>query len=213
MPASAPTVSQRQRRKDARPLELLDAALELFVEKGFTATRAEEVAQRAGVSKGTLYLYYPSKEELFKAVIVRNLSSRIADTAQQVQAWSGEAAPLLQSMLVQWWQQTYASPASGVFKILVSEMRNFPEIAEYYLQHVIEPGSALIGSIIARGVASGEFRAVDVESTVHSLVLPMVMLCVHKHGLCACTQHQIDGRRFIAEHVDLVVHGLRRTRN
>jgi AcrR family transcriptional regulator len=211
MPASAPTVSQRQRRKDARPLELLDAALELFVEKGFAAARAEEVALRAGVSKGTLYLYYPSKEELFKAVIVRNLTSRIADTAQQVQAWQGEMAPLLKSLLVQWWQETYASPASGVFKILISEVRNFPEIAEYYVQHVIEPGSALIGGIIARGVASGEFRAVDVESTVHSLVLPMVMLCVHKHGLSACTQHQIDGQRFIAEHVDLVVHGLRRS--
>jgi AcrR family transcriptional regulator len=211
MPASAPTVSQRQRRKDARPLELLDAALELFVEKGFAAARAEEVALRAGVSKGTLYLYYPSKEELFKAVIVRNLTSRIADTAQQVQAWQGEMAPLLKSLLVQWWQETYASPASGVFKILISEVRNFPEIAEYYVQHVIEPGSALIGGIIARGVASGEFRAVDVESTVHSLVLPMVMLCVHKHGLSACTKHQIDGQRFIAEHVDLVVHGLRRS--
>jgi AcrR family transcriptional regulator len=210
MPAATPTPSTlRQRRKDARPSELLDAALELFVEKGFAAARAEEVAQRAGVSKGTLYLYYPSKEELFKAVIVRNLTSRIADTAQQVQAWDGEMAPLLQSLLVRWWQETYASPASGVFKILISEMRNFPEIAEYYVQQVIEPGSALIGSIIAKGIASSEFREVDVESTVHSLVLPMVMLCVHKHGLSACTQHQIDGQRFIAEHVDLVVRSLR----
>jgi AcrR family transcriptional regulator len=214
MPAALPNATmttQRQRRKDARPMELLDAALELFVEKGFAAARADEVAQCAGVSKGTLYLYYPSKEELFKAVIVRNLTSRIADTAQQVQAWQGEMAPLLESLLVQWWQETYASPASGVFKILISEVRNFPEIAEYYVQQVIEPGSALIGGIIARGVASGEFRAVDVESAVHSLVLPMVMLCVHKHGLSACTQHQIDGQRFIAEHVDLVVRGLRRS--
>lgn len=210
MPADNPT--PRQRRKEARPLELLDAALELFVEKGFTAARAEEVAQRAGVSKGTLYLYYPSKEELFKAVIVHNLSSRIADTAQQVQAWQGEMSPLLESLLVQWWQETYASPASGVFKILISEMRNFPEIAEYYVQQVIEPGSALIGSIIAKGIGSGEFRPVDVESTVHSLVMPMVMLCVHKHGLAACTPHHIDGQRFIADHVALVVHGLRRVR-
>jgi AcrR family transcriptional regulator len=204
----APTISPRQRRKDARPLELLDAALELFVEKGFTAARAEEVAQRAGVSKGTLYLYYPSKEELFKAVIVRNLTSRIADTAQQVQQWHDAMGPLLESLLVQWWQQTYASPAAGVFKIIVAEVRNFPDIAQYYVQQVIEPGSALIGSIIARGIASGEFRPVDVESTVHSLVMPMVMLCVHKHGLAACTPHQIDGERFIAEHVALVVRGL-----
>jgi AcrR family transcriptional regulator len=206
--ATTPTLTARQRRKDARPAELLDAALDLFVEKGFAATRAEEVALRAGVSKGTLYLYYPSKEELFKAVIARSLGARIADTAQQVQAWRGQMGPLLESLLVQWWQHTYASPASGTFKIIVSEVRNFPEIADFYVQQVIEPGSALIGSIVARGVASGEFREVDLESVVHSLVLPMVMLCVHKHGLAACSQHAIDGHRFIAEHVALVVRGL-----
>jgi len=166
------------------------------------------VAQRAGVSKGTLYLYYPSKEELFKAVILHNLSSRIADTAQQVKDWREAMGPLLESLLVRWWQQTYASPASGVFKIIVAEVRNFPDIAEYYVRQVIEPGSALIGSIVAKGIESGEFREVDIESTVHSLVMPMVMLCVHKHGLAACTPHQIDGERFIAEHVNLVVCGL-----
>jgi AcrR family transcriptional regulator len=205
-----PPTTARQRRKDARPSELLDAALELFVEKGFAATRAEEVAQRAGVSKGTLYLYYPSKEELFKAVISQSLTSRIEQTAQQVQAYGGAMGTLLEDMLVRWWQQVYASPASGTFKIVVSEVRNFPEIADFWLHNVIEPGSALIGSIVRRGIDRGEFRAdADVENTVHSLVLPMVMLCVHKHGLAACSQHQIDGHRFIAEHVALVVRGLR----
>jgi TetR/AcrR family transcriptional regulator len=206
--SATPSAPARQRRKEARPQELLDAALALFVEKGFAAARAEEVAQRAGVSKGTLYLYYPSKEELFKAVIRHNLAERIAATALQVQAHRGPAAPLLNEWLVEWWQQVYASPASGTFKIIVGEVRNFPEIADFYLHHVIEPGSALIGGIVARGIASGEFRAVDVESTVHSLVLPMVMLCVHKHGLAACSAHQIDGHRFIAEHVALIVRGL-----
>jgi AcrR family transcriptional regulator len=207
----AATASPRQRRKDARPQELLDAALALFVERGFAATRAEEVAQRAGVSKGTLYLYYPSKEELFKAVIARFLGSRIADTAQQVEAWRGAMGPLLEGLLVQWWQQVYASPASGTFKIVVAEVRNFPEIADFYVHNVIEPGEALIGSIVQRGIDSGEFRRVDVASVVHSLVLPMVMLCVHKHALGACSMHamhQIDGHRFIAEHVALVVRGL-----
>ena len=145
---------------------------------------------------------------LFKAVIAHYLSARIADTAQQVQAWQGQMGPLLESLLVQWWQQIYASPAAGTFKIIVSEVRNFPEIADYYVQQVIEPGSALIGGIVVRGMASGEFRKVDVESVVHSLVLPMVMLCVHKHGMAACSRHVIDGRRFIAEHVALVVRGL-----
>ena len=198
----------RRRRKDARPQELLDAALALFVEKGFAATRAEEVAQRAGVSKGTLYLYYSSKEELLKAVIAHYLSARIAATAEQVRQIQGPMAPVLREMLVAWWQQTYASPASGTFKLIISEVRNFPEIAEFYAREVIEPGHQLVGMILQRGIASGEFRAVDVESAVHSLLLPMVMLCTHKHALGACTQHSIDAAKFIADHVELVLAGL-----
>lgn len=208
MSSPAALAPSRQRRKDARPQELLDAALALFVEKGFAATRAEEVAQRAGVSKGTLYLYYPSKEELFKAVINQSLGARIAETAQQVHAWRGTMAALLEGLLVQWWQRVYESPASGTFKIIIAEVRNFPEIADFYLHNVIEPGSALIGGIVQRGIDSGEFRKVDVESVVHSLVLPMVMVCAHKHALGACSLHQIDGHRFIADHVALVVRGL-----
>jgi AcrR family transcriptional regulator len=212
--ATVSSPATRQRRKDARPQELLEAALALFGEKGFAATRIEEVAQRAGVSKGTLYLYYPSKEELFKAVIAHYLSSRIADTVQQVEAYRGSMGALLQDLLVSWWQQMYASPASAAFKIIISESRNFPEIAEYYVQHVIEPGSALIGGIIQRGVASGEFQTDDIEDVVHSLVLPMVMVCAHRHGLGACSHHRIDGSAFIANHVALIVRGLtQRPRN
>ena len=202
--------SPRQRRKDARPLELLEAALSLFVEKGFAATRTEEVAQRAGVSKGTLYLYYPSKEELLKAVIAHYLSARIAATAEEVRRIDGPMAPVLREMLVPSWQQVYASPASGTFKLVITEVRNFPEIAEFYVREVIEPGHELVGQILRRGIASGEFRDVDVESAVHSLLLPMVMLCTHKHALGACTPHSIDAEKFIAEHVELVLAGLLR---
>src|SRR5688572_32334637 len=100
---SATAAPARQRRKDARPAELLDAALALFVEKGFAATRAEEVAQRAGVSKGTLYLYYPSKEELLKAVIREQLSSRIAAGAAEAERHRGPAAELLREVFSRWW--------------------------------------------------------------------------------------------------------------
>ena len=198
----------RQRRKDARPHELLEAALTLFVEKGFTATRTDEVARRAGVSKGTLYLYYSSKEELLKAAIAHYLSSRIAATAEEVRRIDGPMAPVLREMLVPWWQQTYASPASGAFKLIITEVRNFPDIAEFYVREVIEPGHQLVGAILQRGIASGEFRAVNVESAVHSLVLPMVMVCMHKHSLGACTRHSIDAAKFIADHVELVLSGL-----
>src|SRR4249920_4155342 len=118
----APT--QRQRRKEARPQELLDAALELFVEKGFAATRSDEVAVRAGVSKGTLYLYYPSKEELLKAVIQQNLSSRIAAGEAEVDKHRGSAADLLRQVYSRWWLEAFDSPISGVFKLIITEVRN-----------------------------------------------------------------------------------------
>jgi AcrR family transcriptional regulator len=205
-------VSSRQRRKEARPQELLDAALELFVEKGFVATRSEEVAARAGVSKGTLYLYYPSKEELLKAVIRQQLSSEIAAGAVAAERFTGPTADLLLEVLSQWWQRIFDSPASGVFKLVVTEVRGFPEIADFYVKDVIEPGHRVIGSIIRRGIARGEFRPVDVSVAVQSLVMPMVMLCLHKHsvGACASGEMFVEPHRFIRAHIELVLSGLRR---
>lgn len=200
----------RQRRKEARPQELLDAALELFVEKGFAATRIEEVAVRAGVSKGTLYLYYPSKEELLKAVIEQRLSSEIAAVAAEAERFEGPTPALLLDLLTVWWQRMYESPASGVFKIIVTEVRNFPEIADFHRRAVVEPGQRLIGGLLERGIARGEFRAVDVGCAVHSIVLPMIMLCIHKHSIGACIpQHALDGKTFIRQHVELMLAGLK----
>ena len=205
----APDTPHRRRRKEARPQELLDAALALFVEKGFAATRTEEVAVRAGVSKGTLYLYYPSKEDLLKAVISHSLSARIAEGAAIAARFEGGAGDLLRTVLIDWWGQLYDSPAAGVFKIVITEVRNFPDIAHYYASQVIEPAQALLGAIVRQGVAAGEFRAVDVDNAVHSLVLPLVMICLHRHSLGACAvDWHLDGRAFIGQHVNLVLDGL-----
>lgn len=204
--------SPRRRRKEARPQELLDAALSLFVEKGFAGTRAEEVAARAGVSKGTLYLYFPSKEDLLKAVIAHNLSERIAEGAAQAEGFNGTCVELLRSLLCDWWEQVYNSPASAVFKLVITEVRNFPEISDFYIHEVVEPARELIGGIVQRGIAAGEFRNVDPGIAVHSLVLPLIMICVHKHSVGACLNDEhmpMDGFAFIRQHVDLVLDGLR----
>ena len=200
----------RQRRKEARPQELLDAALRLFVERGFAATRMEEVAALAGVSKGTLYLYYASKEELLKAVIRERLSNEIEAGALEVAQHVGTHADLLRTLLAHWWLRVLDSPASGVFKLIITEVRSFPEIAEYYLREVVEPGSQLIGGVLQRGIEAGEFRAVNVEAAVHSLVLPMVMLCLHKHSVGACSpvESLLDPREFVQQHIELILNGL-----
>jgi AcrR family transcriptional regulator len=200
----------RRRQKEARPQQLLDAALMLFVEKGFAATRAEEVAQRAGVSKGTLYLYYPSKEELLKAVIREHLGSRIAAGAALAEKHRGPMADLLRQVFSRWWLEMFDSPTSGVFKLIITEVRNFPDLAEFYNREVVHPGEQLIARIVQRGVDSGEFDDLDVAGVVHSLILPMVMLCLHKHSLGACAAHHedFDAHAFIGSHIDLVIRGL-----
>lgn len=202
--------ASRRRRKDARPQELLDAALALFVEKGFAATRAEEVAQRAGVSKGTLYLYFPSKEELLKAVIRTQLSERIAAGASVVAAHTGDVSALMRGPLADWWLTLYRSPASGVFKLMIAEARTFPEIAQMYADEVALPASALLRGMLQAGIDRGEFRPVALDTATHSLLLPLVMACLHRHAFSACgTAPLLDGERFIHQHIDLVLHGLK----
>ncbi|MFZ2651980.1 MAG: TetR/AcrR family transcriptional regulator [Burkholderiaceae bacterium] len=200
----------RQRRKQARPQELLDAALDLFVEKGFAATRSDEVAQRAGVAKGTLYLYYPSKEELLKEVIRHNMVNEIAQGLDVVEQFQGTSAELLTLVYQQWWERIGETRASGIMKLMVSEVRNFPEIAQFYADEVIKPTHALLSLLLQRGIDRGEFRRIDVAEVVPTLVAPMLFLVMHKHSIGACgVGHSIDPRAFIDAQLDLVLNGLR----
>ncbi len=204
-----PEATPRQRRKEARPQELLDAALDLFVEKGFSATRSEEVAQRAGVSKGTLYLYYPSKEELLKEVIRHNMVPEIAEGLEIVRSFAGSSAELLTLIYTMWWERIGETRASGIMKLMISEARNFPEIAQFYVEEVIQPSEQLLSTMLRRGIERGEFRPIDVTEVVHALVAPMLYLVMHKHSIGACAvSHRIDARAFIKAQLDLVLHGL-----
>jgi AcrR family transcriptional regulator len=205
-----PDTPTRQRRKEARPQELLDAALELFVEKGFAATRSEEVAARAGVSKGTLYLYFPSKEELFKAVVRQNLSTLIAEGLELVGSFSGTTAELLTCLMHEWWTRVVNTSASGIFKIMMSEARNFPELTQFYADEVIMPARRLIGGTIERGVARGEFRALPIDDVVHALIAPVLFMAMHKHSLVPCGVRgvELDPQSFMATQMELILRGL-----
>jgi len=199
----------RLRRKEARPLELLDAALGLFVERGFAATRCEDVAARAGVSKGTLYLYYPSKEELLKAVIRHNVVNQIKEGTDVVRRFEGSTADLLALMMRLWWERIGETPAAGIVKLMMCEVRNFPEIAQFYVDEVVTPSNQMMAQMVQRGVASGEFRAIDVSKVVSALVGPLVFLAMNKHSLGACSAGPLlDAKAVIGAQIDLALHGL-----
>jgi len=201
---------KRERRKEARPGELLEAALDLFVEKGFAATKVDEVAARAGVSKGTLFLYFPSKEELFKAVVRESIVGRFGEWSKEMEQFQGSTADMLRYAYVSWWDNIGSTRASGITKLMLSEAGNFPEIAEFYQREVIEPGQQLIRKVLQRGVERGEFRPLDLDYAVFAVLSPMIFLMLWKHSISACVPQGMafSPQAYLTSQVDSLLYGL-----
>lgn len=197
-----------ERRKDARPQELLAAALDLFVERGFASTRLEDVAKRAGVSKGTLYLYFTNKEELFKAVVRENIVPALGEAEDMISTFEGHSADLLRCVIMGWWERVGATKASGIIKLVMAEAGNFPELAAFYQEEVIIRSSVMMAGMFQRGVTRGEFRPVDVEVMTQVLIAPMLMLITWKHSIGPCNQGNLDPMAFIESFLDMALHGL-----
>ena len=198
----------RQRRKQARPAELVAAALELFVEKGFAGTRLEDVAARAGVSKGTFYLYFHSKEELFKAVIREGIVPILEEGAGLIDAFEGSTADLLRALIGEWWQRIGNTHLAGVPKLMISEAGNFPELATYYHDAVIVRGRDLMRRTLQRGMASGEFRGVDIETAIDVILAPVLMMVIWRYSLGVCSGTAHDPQIYLQSHLDLTLNGL-----
>ena len=204
------TKTRWKRRKEARPQELTAAALELFVEKGFAATRLDEIAARAGVSKGTLYLYFDSKEELFKAVIREGLLPLLAEGEELMASMPGPASELFRAIVLRWWEIVGEGPIGGIPKLIFAEARNFPEIARFYADEVIERGKRLFVAVFRRGIDSGEFRPFDPQALVHIVISPLIMRVIWKHSLDCCGVTSVPLEDYLREYLELTLRGLRR---
>ena len=198
--------SLRRRRKDERPSELVAAALDLFVERGFAATRLDDVAARAGVSKGTLYLYFESKEALFKAVIEEAIVPLLASAEDVIANDQGTSIDLLRRLLNGWWEQIGATRLAGVPKLIIAKARNFPAVAQYYHDAVIVRGRALLRTLLQRGIERGEFRPLDLETAIDVIYAPLMMLVVWRSSLCFCAK-ETDPATYLRTHFDLLVQG------
>ena len=209
-PLTNEAAPKRSRRKEARPGELLEAALDLFVEKGFAATRVDDVAARAGVSKGTLFLYFPSKEELFKAVVRENIVGRFTEWNTELETFVGTTSEVLAYCYQVLWERIGATKASGITKLMFSEAQNFPEIAQFYQQEVILPGRALIRRILQRGMERGEFRQMDLEYGTYIVLAPMMFLMLWNNsmGPCALPDENFSPEQYIRSQIDNILHGL-----
>jgi AcrR family transcriptional regulator len=197
-----------ERRKEARPQELLAAALDTFVERGFTAARLDDVAARAGVSKGTLYLYFANKEELFKAVVRENVLPIIGEAEEMVGNFEGPTALLFQEIMLGWWERIGSTKLAGITKLMIAESGNFPELANFYYEEVMMRSHTMIVRMLERGIERKEFRAIDAKQAMNVVVAPMVMLMMWNQSFATCSPEKIDPQQYLRCFIDLFLRGL-----
>jgi AcrR family transcriptional regulator len=198
-----------RRRKEARPAEIVEAALEVFAEKGFSAARIDDVAARAGISKGTLYLYFASKEELFKAVVRQALLPNLVRVEALLAAHSGPAAERIGTVIGQIGALLQGTQIGVIPKLVIAESGNFPELARFYHQEVISRGLRLLGAEIERGIARGEFRPVDAGHGARLLVSPVLLAAIWKTTFEAHAEAPLDAPGFLGVALDVLLRGLR----
>lgn len=198
-PASEP---RWRRRKDARPQEIIEAALELFAERGFAATRLDDVAKRAGVSKGTLYLYFPNKEELFKAAVRETLVANIIEAEHVVFGYPGPTIDLVDLLIATIASRVLDSPASAIPKLMIGEAQNFPELTRFYVEEVIQRMFRIVEAILKRGAERGEFRPLPLEAVGPAIMGPLLLASVWKTAFAPVAPMTLDLDRVQAAHRD-----------
>ena len=193
---------RNQRRKEKRPQEITEAAFQAFAEKGYAATRVEEVAKRAGVSKGLLYLYFKTKEELFKAVIRGVVIRRVDALIAAVETTELSSEDFARGPLLEFMKTVPGSPIAVVIRLLISEGHRHPDLVEYYWDHVVSKGLAALSGLIERGVERGEFRATAVSELPQLLIAPMMLAMIWR---MLFVQHDLDTDRLISTQIDMIL--------
>jgi len=197
-----------KRRKEARPAEIVTAALQVFVERGFAATRLEEVARRAGVTKGTVYLYFKSKEALFKAVVRETIVPVIAQGEAIARSFTGSARDLVERLVREYWRLIGETALAGIPKLMMAEAATFPQLTKFYYEEVVTRGHRLMAGVIERGIASGEFRRVDVMVAAKLAMSPLMHAVVARRAFASCMPEGFNVKKYLDTHIDLYLHGI-----
>jgi AcrR family transcriptional regulator len=203
--------SQRwQRRKEERPAQLLDAALEEFFEKGFAAARLEDIAARAGVSKGTIYLYFDSKEDVFEA-LVRAIPQANVEQIRTIAADPSVPADKLLERVLKFIGAMLRDERMIKFpRLIISDGGRFPKLAETYKREVIARGVGILKPIVERGIAEGTFRDVDAERAGFAALAPLLFVAIWRTTFERFDDTPLDAPAFVDQHIETFLRGMRR---
>jgi AcrR family transcriptional regulator len=207
MAMSATATRPRSRRKQARPVEIVAAALASFAERGYAGTKLEDVASAAGISKGTIYLYFPTKEDLFREVVRQAVLPNVEAAEADLASYPGPSADLLR-MMAQRFLRLLDSDLTAVPKLVIAESGNFPAIAQFYADAVLRRAFRLVEGILTRGIERGEFRRIDVHATLPLFAGPFLLMALWKHSLGRHTDLQFDPRAVAEAHIETLLRGL-----
>lgn len=214
-PKRVPTPAPRKRaspavtpeEREARTNAVLAAALDVFLQRGFEAARLDEVAQRAGVAKGTLYLYFPSKEALFEALITSLIASPFQAAGEAMLKQDVPAEVMLRGLLNFAKTEILGTKRKDVARLIISGAGRFPDLAAFYHREVVGRGMTIVRAIVERGVERGEFTS-DAAARFPQLVVAPVLVAIVWTGLFDRVQ-RLDTSGLLDAHADLLIAGLR----
>jgi AcrR family transcriptional regulator len=197
-----------RRRAEARPDEVLDAALELFIEKGFAATRVEDIAKRAGISKGAVYLYFPSKEKILEGIVRRAIVPIAEHALSFVRGYEGDPRLVITMVMKMLAGKLNDPKLLAIPKVILREALVFPELAEMYRREVLEKVMPVIEGLIRKGVDEGYLKPVDPELTLRSIAGPVMIhvALFEVFGITPKDGFAID--RLIDNHLTILFDGL-----
>jgi AcrR family transcriptional regulator len=191
-----------RRRKEERPQEITEAALAAFADKGYAATRVDDVAKRAGVSKGLLYLYFKTKEELFKAVVRGLIVPRVDALIGNVDSTELSAEEFIRGPFLDFAKTVPGSPISVVIRLMIAEGSKHPDLVQYYWDEVVSRGLATMSNLLEQGVKNGEFRRSAVNELPHLLIMPVVFSVIFN---LLFEKQSLDTDRLIETHIDMLL--------
>ncbi len=205
MDAGAPKF---RRRKADRPAEIVQAALAVFAEKGFAAAKLEDIARRAGVSKGAIYLYFETKEDIFRAVVGQAIAPNVVAVKAMAAAHPGPLADLLRGVTGHIAGIVTHTPLGGVLKMVVGEARNFPEIARVWHDELVSQALGTLTAAIAAAQARGEVKPGDPRIYALQLIAPLLVAVLWRETFVPVGAEPFDLPAVMSQHIDTLLLGL-----
>ena len=206
-----PNQEPRWRRlPEERPRQILSAALDVFGERGLAAARLEDIAKRAGLSKGTIYLYFPNKEELFREMVRDIVVSKIERREEEFNARTRSATETLIDFMRGHWTFIRSPQFAPLFRLIHAEIHHFPDLARFYAEEVAARGQRLVARIVEQGIASGEFRQTDPVAAARMLTAPFIvhgLWCTHREAFSSIAPKSDD--QILDEMIDFYLRAIR----